>query len=91
MHIYQANVLESLIDRRKHRRLNLFYSIHNNAAPEYLIDLLPPLVSGVSQYNLRNNDGYVVQQHRLASTSKKISILSDMFGRNLIMDRISFW
>ena len=68
--LYFETGWERLVDRRKHRRLNLFYSIHNNTAPEYLIDLLPPLVSEVTQYNLRNNDDYVVQQHRLASTSK---------------------
>jgi hypothetical protein len=32
---------ELLSDRRRVRRLSLFYSIHNKSAPDYLCDLMP--------------------------------------------------
>ena len=43
--IYSETGWELLSDRRRVRRLSLFYSIHNKSAPDYLCDLMPlPLV-----------------------------------------------
>jgi hypothetical protein len=39
--IYSETGWELLSDRRRVRRLSLFYSIHDKSAPEYLFDLMP--------------------------------------------------
>jgi hypothetical protein len=51
--IYSETGWELLSDRRRVRRLSLFYSIHNQSAPDYLCDLMPLPVGSVSQYNLK--------------------------------------
>ena len=50
---------EELNSRRKKHKLVLFYKMvnniaENNIAPLYLSSLVPPIVQGVSHYNLRN-------------------------------------
>lgn len=66
--IYFETGWEELSDRRRSRRLNLFYLIHNNNAPEYLCDLMPPLVSQNNDYNLRNSENYTIPNARLEIT-----------------------
>jgi hypothetical protein len=39
--IYKELGWESLTERRKRRKLQMFYNIHNNDAPRYLCDLGP--------------------------------------------------
>ena len=68
--IYSETGWELLSDRRRVRRLSLFYSIHNKSAPDYLCDLMPLPVGSVSQYNLRNNNNYVLPNCRLEITKK---------------------
>ena len=34
--------------------------MHNNSCPQYLSECLPPVVSDISGYNLRNNENYVL-------------------------------
>jgi hypothetical protein len=50
-----------LSDRRRVRRLSLFYYIHNKSAPEYLADLMPLPVGSVS---------HVIPNCRLEMTTK---------------------
>jgi hypothetical protein len=52
------------MDRRRVRRLSLFYSIHNKSAPDYLCDLMPLPVGSVSQYNLRNSNKVAMEIKR---------------------------
>jgi hypothetical protein len=66
--IYSETGWELLYDRRRVRRLSLFYSIHDKSAPEYLFDLMPLPVGSVSQYDLRNNKNYVIPNCRLEMT-----------------------
>ena len=68
--IYSETGWELLSDRRRVRRLSLFYSIHNKSAPDYLCDLMPLPVGSVSQYNLRNSNNYVLPNCRLEITKK---------------------
>jgi hypothetical protein len=68
--IYSETGWELLSDRRRVRRLSLFYSIHNKSAPDYLCDLIPLPVGSVSQYNLRNSNNYVLPNCRLEITKK---------------------
>jgi hypothetical protein len=68
--IYSETGWELLSDRRRVRRLSLFYSIHNKSAPDYLCDLMPLPVGSVSQYNLRNSNNYVFPNCRLEITKR---------------------
>ena len=47
---------ETLQERRSKHKLIIFYKILNGLTPEYLSDLMPPLVSGTNPKNLRNSD-----------------------------------
>ena len=47
---------ETLQERRSKHKLVIFYTIRNGLIPEYLSDLMPPLVSDTNPYNLRNSD-----------------------------------
>ena len=58
--IYSETGWELLSDRRRVRRLSLFYSIHNKSAPGYLCELMPLPVGSVSQYNLRNSNNVML-------------------------------
>ncbi|PJE78524.1 hypothetical protein CI610_02532 [invertebrate metagenome] len=54
-----------LSKRRDARKLSLFYSIVNNLAPTFLIDLLPMYIGNIAPYNLRNADLFREQHFRL--------------------------
>ena len=45
--IYYETGWELLEDRRRFKRLNMFYSIHNQQCPQYLSDLMPHLITRV--------------------------------------------
>ena len=47
---------ESLQTRRDKHKFIIFYKILHGSAPNYLADLVPPLVQNISSYNLRNSD-----------------------------------
>ena len=59
-------------ERRRLKRHSLFLNIHNNLAPKYLSDLMPPLIGPMSDYNLRNNN-YILPNCRLEITKKNLS------------------
>ena len=44
--LYQDSVLESLQNRRKLRRLSLFYKTYEDQSPFYLYNLIPAIVPG---------------------------------------------
>ena len=51
--IYKELSWESLTERRKRRKLQMFYNIQNNNAPMYLCDLIPPSIQSTTVYPLR--------------------------------------
>ena len=60
-------------DRRKsyeQRKLVLFYKITQGQCPEYLTDLMPPLVSESTNYNLRSSQNYTTPLSRLTLYQK---------------------
>ena len=63
--IFTETGWESLKCRREQRKLVLFYKIVNGDCPEYLTDLLPPLVSDITPYNLRSGQNYIIPQANL--------------------------
>ena len=46
--IYKELGWESLTERRKRRKLQMFYNIQNNNAPRYLCDLIPPTIQSTT-------------------------------------------
>ena len=65
--IYFETGWEPLKNRRERRKLCLFYKIHNNLVPQFLSDILSPMVRANTR-NLRNNDDYSLPRYRLEST-----------------------
>ena len=61
--IYKDLCWELLAERRKRRKLQMFYNIQNNNAPMYLCDLIPPTV-----YPLRNGSDIIIPFCRLSNT-----------------------
>ena len=55
---------ETLESRRQKHKLILFYKMVNQLTPAYLSTLVPPLVSEVSSYNLRNSQNLSVPSSR---------------------------
>ena len=45
---------ESLQNRRNKHKLIIFYKIINGLTPNYLLDLVPPIIQETTNYNLRN-------------------------------------
>jgi hypothetical protein len=68
--IYSETGWELLSDTRRVRRFSLFYSIHNQSAPEHPCDLMPLRVGSISQYDLRNSNNYVIPNCRLKMTKQ---------------------
>ena len=56
---------ESLQSRRNKHKLILFYKILHGLTPDYLYDLVPPLVQDTTSYNLRNSVN--IQNYRARS------------------------
>lgn len=53
--LYDETKWETLDTRRSKHKLVLFYKMFNNISPAYLSSLVPPSVSSLSTYNLRND------------------------------------
>jgi hypothetical protein len=51
---------ESLAERRKRRKLQMFYNIQNNNALVYLCDLIPPSIQNTTVYPLRNGSDIIM-------------------------------
>ena len=56
--LYADICWESLQDRRTKHKLNLFFKMQNDLVPGYLATLVPPSVSEISRYNLRNANDF---------------------------------
>ena len=55
----------TLSQRHQERKLITFFTIVHGLAPNYLFDLLPPLVGTNAPYNLRNQSDYIEPLCRL--------------------------
>ena len=52
--LYKECGVDSLADRRYFQKLCFMYKCSNNLVPDYISDIIPPLVREVSDYPLRN-------------------------------------
>ena len=65
--LYFETGWETLKDRRNRRKLTLFHKIYHRNTPQYLHDIIQPLVRH-NTYNVRNNDDFTLPNYRLQST-----------------------
>ena len=72
--------LLSLSERRKQQKLNFMFKVHQGQVPNYISDLIPPLVRDVSNYPLRNMHNYSIPFAR-----------TEMFKKSCIPSSISLW
>ena len=70
----------SLSERRKQQKLNFMFKVHQGQVPNYISDLIPPLVRDVSNYPLRNMHNYSIPFAR-----------TEIFKKSCIPSSISFW
>ena len=59
---------ESLSSRRKKHKLQLFFKMQNNLAPDYLSSLVLPTVGSTSAYPLRNSSNFCMPSHNFTLT-----------------------
>ena len=86
--IYNELGLESLIDRRKYRRLCFYYKINNGLTPSYLSDHLPQ--ERACLYNLRTSSNpniFLPRTERFKASFFRIVI---SYGTNLILKYVTY-
>ena len=67
--LYDDLSCETLEKRRHKHKLFLLYKIINNLAPNYLMQLLPPMVQQFSRYPLRKSEDFAIPVTRTATYS----------------------
>ena len=75
----------TLSKRRQQHKLSFMYKVNNGIVPSYIQDLIPPLVSEISNYPLRNNRNVSVPFNR-TSISQKSCIPSSIRLWNSLED-----
>ena len=75
----------TLSQRRQQHKLSLMYNVNTGMVPPYIQDLIPPLVSEVSDYPLRNTRNITVPYNR-TSISQKYCIPSSIRLWNSLAD-----
>ena len=60
----------TLLQRRQQHKLSFMYNVNTGMVPSYIQDLIPPLVSEVSNYNLRNTRNITVPYNRTSISQK---------------------
>ena len=68
-YLYAETGWETLSERRYRRKLQLFFNIKSEVAPEYLRHLVPPTIQSTTIYRLRNDDHLIVPFCRLSITN----------------------
>ena len=88
--LYSETGWTTLSSRRHNRKLQLFYNIKNEHAPNYLRELIPPTVQSTTIYPLRNGSDLIISFCRLSITTEcfiqstvKLWNRLDQFDRNL--------
>ncbi|XP_021365288.1 uncharacterized protein LOC110458062 [Mizuhopecten yessoensis] len=84
--IYRELGWKSLIDRRRIRKLSMFYNIYHDNAPSFLKSLLPPIVSNFSNYNLRNRNNFQNPYYRLQITKSSFIPSTSDYWNNLSIE-----
>ena len=78
--LYQECGWQSLQERRTNQKMNFMYKAVNGLVPSYISDLIPPTVSNISRYELRNNN-----------TISRIPTTTTTFSKFCIQSAINEW
>ena len=78
--VYYEIAWLSLSERRRYQTLVIVYKSKNGLIPEFLVDLFPPNVASISQYDLRNNDDYIILNRR-----------SQLFANSFVPSSTELW
>ena len=60
----------TLSERRQQQKFSFMYKVNNGIVPSYIQDLIPPLVSEISNYPLRNNRNISAPFNRTSISQK---------------------
>ena len=71
--LYDDISYETLEKPRHKHKLFLLYKMINKLAPNYLMQLLPPMVQQFSRYPLRNSEDFAIPVTRTATCSSSCS------------------
>ena len=85
--LYKECGWDSLANRRYFQKLCFMYKCTNNLIPDYISDIIPPLVREVSNYPLRNSDN-LTNLHTRTETSRRSCIPSSVAYWNGIQSDI---
>ncbi|MCG7882888.1 MAG: hypothetical protein JAY96_15005, partial [Candidatus Thiodiazotropha endolucinida] len=80
INLYNECGWASLAERRKYQKLCFMYKVVNGQAPDYLSQLMPPLVSEISSYQLRNSSDLSIYYTR-----------TETFRRSCMPSSVSLW
>ena len=69
-----------LSERRKFQKLCFMYKCNHNIIPDYISDLIPPVVGEVSNYPLRNANDFMTPRTR-----------TEIFRKSRIPSYIALW
>ena len=83
--LYKECGWATLSQRRQQHKLSFMYNVNTGMVPSYIQDLIPPLVSEVTDYPLRNTRNITVPYNR-TSISQKSCILSSIRLWNSLAD-----
>ena len=70
----------TLTNRRIQQKMTFMYKVSNQLVPSYISDIIPPLVSDVSNYPLRNSSNYSVPYTR-----------TEVSRRSCVPSSVSLW
>ena len=79
-YLYKECGWDSLADRRYFQKLCFMYKCSNNLVPDYISDIIPPLVHEVSDYPLRN-------RNNLANVYTR----TETSDRSCVPSSVSYW
>ena len=78
--LYQECGWQSLQERRTNQKMKFMYKAVNGLVPSYISDLIPPTVSNVSRYELRNSNNI-----------SRIPTTTTTFSKSCIPSAINEW
>ncbi len=68
--LYREIGWQTLAERRRLRKLSMFYDIFHKNAPNFLNDIIPPCIQSTTNYPLRNGHDIIVPFCRLTLSSE---------------------
>ena len=78
--------MSNCIAKKTQHKLSFMYNVNTGMVPSYLQDLIPPLVSEISDYHLRNTSNINVPYNRTSISQEACIPLSIRLWNSLADD-----